>query len=52
MIGFYDLPIDHLDRFIENVRAVDVDKINDALKRRLHPDRMVTVVVGKQQSEQ
>lgn len=52
MIGFYDLPIDHLDRFIENVRAVDVDQINDALKRRLHPDRMVTVVVGRQQSEQ
>ncbi len=48
MIGFYDLPIDHLDHFIENVRAVDVDKINDALKRRLHPDKMVTVVVGKQ----
>ncbi len=52
MIGFYDLPIDHLDRFIDNVRAVDVNMINDALKRRLHPDRMVTVVVGKQQSEQ
>ena len=52
MIGFYDLPIDHLDRFIENVRAVDVDQVNDALKRRLHPDRMVTVVVGRQQSEQ
>ena len=48
MIGFYDLPIDHLDRFIDNVRAVDVDKINDALKRRLHPDKMVTVIVGKQ----
>ena len=48
MIGFYDLPIDHLDNFIDNVRAVDVDKINDALKRRLHPDKMVTVIVGKQ----
>ncbi|GMR00698.1 MAG: pitrilysin family protein [Gammaproteobacteria bacterium] len=49
MIGFYDLPIDYLDHFIDNVRAVDVDMINDALKRRLHPDKMVTVVVGKQQ---
>ncbi|MBE9563704.1 MAG: insulinase family protein [Proteobacteria bacterium] len=48
MIGFYDLPIDHLDNFIDNVRAVDVGKINDALKRRLHPDKMVTVIVGKQ----
>jgi zinc protease len=49
MIGFYDLPIDYLDHFIDNVRAVDVDMINDALKRRIHPDKMVTVIVGKQQ---
>jgi len=48
MIGFYDLPIDYLDNFLDNVRAVDVDTINDALKRRLHPDKLVTVVVGKQ----
>lgn len=48
MIGFYDLPIDYLDNFLDNVRAVDVDSINDALKRRIHPDKMVTVIVGKQ----
>ncbi len=52
MIGFYDLPIDYLDHFIENVKSVDVKKINDALTRRLHPDRMVTVVVGKQQNSE
>jgi zinc protease len=49
MIGFYDLPIDYLDHFIDNVKSVDIKKINDALTRRIHPDRMVTVVVGKQQ---
>ena len=48
MIGFYDLPIDYLDNFIKNIRSVDVKKINDALTRRMHPDRMVTVIVGKQ----
>ena len=48
MIGFYDLPIDYLDHFIDNIRSVDLDMINDALTRRLHPDRMVTVIVGKQ----
>jgi zinc protease len=48
MIGFYELPIDYLDHFIENIKAVDVDKINEALKRRIHPDKMVTIVVGKQ----
>ena len=49
MIGFYDLPIDYLDHFIDRVKAVDVEMINDALKRRLHPDKMVTVIVGEQQ---
>ncbi len=49
MIGFYDLPMDHLDRFIANVRAVDVSKVNDALTRRVDPDKMVTVIVGKQE---
>ena len=50
MLGFYDLPTVYLDQFIDNVKAVDVKMINDALKRRLHPDKMVTVVVGKQQN--
>lgn len=48
MIGFYDLPIDYLDNFLENVKAIDVDKVNGALTRRVHPDKMVTVIVGKQ----
>ena len=52
MIGFYDLPIDYLDHFIDNIKAVDVDMINSAFKRRVHPDRMVTVVVGKQQQDE
>lgn len=49
MIGFYDLPIDYLDHFIDNIKSVNVKDINDALSRRIHPDKMVTVVVGKQQ---
>ncbi len=48
MIGFYGLPIDYLDNFIGNIKAVDIDAINDALSRRIHPDKMVTVIVGKQ----
>lgn len=48
MIGFYDLPIDALDHFIDNIKSVDVKKVNDVLSRRLHPDKMVTVIVGKQ----
>jgi len=48
MIGFYDLPIDYLETFIGNIKQVDIKTINEALKRRLHPDKMVTVIVGKQ----
>ncbi len=48
MIGFYDLPIDVLDHFIDNINSVDVKKVNDVLARRLQPDKMVTVIVGKQ----
>jgi len=46
MIGFYDLPRDYLDKFIGNIRRVDQVSIQKALKRRIHPDRMVTVIVG------
>ena len=48
MIGFYDLPLDYLNRFNQQVSAVDREKIRSALKRRLHPDHMVTVIVGQQ----
>jgi zinc protease len=48
MIGFYDLPLDYLDHFLDNIKAVTVKKIDDALHRRIHPDKMVTVIVGKQ----
>lgn len=46
MIGFYDLPLDYLDRFIERVRAVDREAVREAFQRRIHPERMVTVTVG------
>jgi zinc protease len=46
MIGFYGLPLDYLDRFNARVEAVSRRQINDAMRRRLQPDRMVTVIVG------
>ena len=46
MIGFYKLPLDHLDTFVNKVNAVTKEQIKDAFKRRVHPDRFVTVVVG------
>ena len=50
MIGFYNLPLDYLNNFVANIKAVDRNRIKDALKRRVHPDKMVTVIVGAQAS--
>ncbi len=47
VIGFYDLPLDYLDTFTGKVEAVTAEQIRDAFKRRIDPDRMVTVQVGR-----
>ena len=46
MVGFYLLPLDYLDRFPEQISKVTLSEVNDALRRRLTPSPMVTVVVG------
>lgn len=46
VIGFYDLPLDYLDTFVTNVSQQTKSKIEDALTRRFHPDKMLTVIVG------
>lgn len=51
MIGFYGLPLNYLDTFTANIDAVTVAKIKDAFKRRVHPDKMVTVLVGPPPTE-
>ena len=51
MIGFYDLPKDYLETFNARVNAVTVDQIKDAFKRRLSPDKFVTVMVGPEPVE-
>ena len=49
-IGFYGLPIDYLDRFSERVSEVSAEQIRDAFRRRVHPDRFATVIVGPQEN--
>jgi len=46
LIGFYDLPLDYLDRYQENIDRVTVARIKAAFARVVRPDHMVTVVVG------
>ncbi len=46
MIGFYGLPLDYLDAFNGKIEAVTRKQIDSAMRARLHPDRMITVIVG------
>ena len=46
VIGFYGLPLTYLDDFTRQVGKVNARAIQEAFKRRLHPDKMVTVMVG------
>lgn len=48
MIGFYDLPLDYLDTFNDKVNAVSPKQIKEAFSRRIHADKMVTILVGGQ----
>jgi zinc protease len=47
VIGFYDLPLDYLDSFTDKVTAVTREQIQDAFQRRIDPDRLVKVQVGR-----
>jgi zinc protease len=46
MIGFYNLPLDYLDTWVDQVNAVDVAAVRQAFARTINPDALVTVVVG------
>ena len=46
MIGFYQLPLDYLDAFTGKIDALTIAKVKDAFKRRIQPDKLLTVIVG------
>lgn len=46
VIGFYNLPLSYLSDFNKNIEAVTLQQIKATLKRRIHPDKMLTVTVG------
>ncbi len=47
----YDLPANHLARYIPRIEAVDQEAVAQALAERLVPERMVTVRVGPDMPE-
>lgn len=46
MIAYYHLPADYLEQFPREVARVTARQIQQAFRRHLDPDHMVTVVVG------
>jgi zinc protease len=46
VIGFYKLPLTYLDDFNRNIESLTLKQIQETMRRRLHPERMVTVIVG------
>jgi len=48
-IGFFGLPLDYLDTFSGRIEAVDRDGIRNAFQRHVHPDRLITVIVGPEE---
>ncbi len=47
LIGFYRLPLDYLDTYTDNIKAVTLSDINHAVKRWLHPKAFITITVGQ-----
>ncbi|MBK1647235.1 M16 family metallopeptidase [Rhabdochromatium marinum] len=47
VIGFYDLPLDYLERFTDRIRAVTHEQIHAAFQRRVHPEQLQIVMVGQ-----
>lgn len=52
MIGFYDLPLDYLDRFVGRIEDISAEQIRSTFQRRLDPQRFVTVTVGNGETSQ
>lgn len=46
LIGFYDLPLDYLERFVPAIEQLTAADIRAAFARMIDPARVVTVVVG------
>lgn len=47
-LAWFDLPLNELEDWTARVQALTVEQVRSALQRHVHPERMVTVVLGAQ----
>lgn len=45
-LALYELPDDYFATFVPRIAALDLGEVQDAARRNLHPDRLVTLIVG------
>lgn len=48
VMGFYRLPLDYLDEYARNIRAVSLEDVSRAFRHRIRPEQMIRVIVGPQ----
>ena len=51
MIGFYEQPLDYLESFSSKIQAITREQVMDAYTRRIHPEKMLTIIVGQQENK-
>lgn len=49
VIGFYNLPLSYLKDFNNKIEDVTLQQIKETVKRRIDPEKMLTVTVGRQE---
>jgi len=47
MIGFYGLPLNYLEQFPKKIESISKADILKAWNKRIHPDKLLTVMVGQ-----
>ncbi len=50
LIAYYQLPLNYLETFNAKIEAVTIEQIKAAFKRRLDPNKLITVIVGETQT--
>ena len=46
LMGFYDLPLDYLENFVQQTQALSVEQIKSAMNKHLSVDKMIVVTAG------
>lgn len=52
VIGFYQLPLNYLDTYQDNISKVTEKEVKEVFQNIIHPNSLVTITVGNSASEQ